>query len=171
MKSLNSSIVVIIFFICGYPQNTLKNNDKTTMQQTELTHKVRSSLEESAKRFQAINHAFLFDVSCDNHVIFQVVHEAYVNPSWSPEDGFGMAIYLVFDLSFSESAADLEEFKTLEIYKDFRAYDWEGMQCYELSFGRDIPKGTSAIITLLEDLYGLYKAESVSIDITDQGSI
>lgn len=139
------------------------------MSDLNLKTKVRQALEETLNRFRPNNHAFLFDLFIDGEVIVQVVHHGYIETIKKSSHGFGMAIYLVFDLSLDRYVADHDEFQTLSIFKDFHSFSQQGIQCYAFDMVEDISKGTELIAAILEDLYGYYKADSIEISVQDQG--
>lgn len=137
----------------------------------DLTKRIEKKLSEAIKKFEPTNNAFLFSVFHNDTCIIQIVHRSYVDILRHPDNSFGFALNLTFDPSFEAEKVYYEKFKQMEVYPDFKPYNFDGIPCYAIDLDKDIEKASKLTADILIKLYEMDEKSKLKLDLLDQGRI
>jgi hypothetical protein len=131
----------------------------------ELQTGLLKTLTTTANRFEKTNHAFLINIIKDNVVMLQIVHGGLIEQVRTAENNFNFS----FNVTFDNEKDNQNKFIALEISKDFKYYEWDGIPCYALNVGNDKKKAEQIAITILTKVYGFDSKDLFEFEIYDQG--
>jgi hypothetical protein len=137
----------------------------------DLTTRIENKLGQALKKFEPTNNAFLFSVFHNDTCIIQIVHRSYVDILRHPDNSFGFALNLTFDPTFETEKKYHEKFKQMEVFADFKPYDWDGIPCYAIDLDKDCEKASELTAKILKDLYGLDEKSKLTLELLDQGRL
>ena len=138
---------------------------------TDLTTRIENKLGQALKKFEPTNNAFLFSVFHNDTCIIQIVHRSYVDILKHADNSFGFALNLTFDPTFETEKAYHEKFKQMEVFADFKQYEWDGIPCYAIDLDKDFEKASKLTAKILTDLYGLDENSKLKLELLDQGRL
>jgi len=138
---------------------------------TDLTKQIEDKLAQALKKFEPTNNAFLFSVFNNDTCIIQIVHRSYVDILIHTDNSFGFALNLTFDPTFETEKVNHERFKKMDVYTDFKSYDWDGIPCYAIDLDKDLKKASKLTAEILKNLYGLDEKSKLKLELIDQGRI
>ena len=136
-------------------------------QMVELQTGLRNTLTATADRFEKSNNTFLINLIKDNVVVLQIVHGGLIEQVRTKENPFNFS----FNVTFDNEKDNQKKFTALEISKDFKYYEWDGIPCYALNVGNDKKKAEEIAITILSKVYGFDSKEMFEFEIYDQGKM
>ena len=134
-------------------------------QTVELQTGLINPLTTTANRFEKSNNAFLINIIKDNVVILQIVHGGLIEQARTEENTFNFS----FNVTFDNEKDNQNKFTALEISKDFKYYEWDGIPCYALNVGNNKKKTESIALTILTKVYGFKEKDLFEFEIYDQG--
>ena len=156
----------LIFILCAFPGLSCGSDSST-----DLTERIENKLEQALEKFEPTNNAFLFSIFHTDTCIIQIVHRSYVDILRNPDNSFGFALNLTFDPTSEAEKAYHEKFKHMDVYADFKPYDWEGIPCYAIDLDQDVEKASELTAYILKNLYGLDEKSKLKLELLEQGRI
>nr|WP_299387544.1 hypothetical protein [Allomuricauda sp.] len=154
MKKILVSILAVFGITVGVKAQT-----------EELQTGVLNTLTTTANRFEKSNNAFLINIIKDNTVVLQIVHGGLIEQVRTEENAFNFS----FNVTFDNQKDNQNKFTALEISKNFKYYEWDGIPCYALNVGNDKKKTEAIAITILTEVYGFDPKDMFEFEIYDQG--
>ncbi len=136
-------------------------------QTEELKTGLIKTITVTAEKFEKSNNAFLINVIKDNVVVLQMIHGGLIEQVRTNENSFNFS----FNVTFDNEKENQNKFTSLEISKDFKYYEWDGIPCYALNVGNDKKKAEKIAITILNKVYGFDSKEMFEFEIYDQGKM
>jgi len=137
----------------------------------DLTTRIENKLGHALKKFAPTNNAFIFSVFHNDICIIQIVHRSYVDILRHADNSFGFALNLTFDPMFETEKTYHEKFKKMEVFADFKPYDWEGIHSYAIDLDKDINKTAKIAVEILKDLYDLDEKNKFILELINQGQM
>jgi hypothetical protein len=134
-------------------------------QTEELQKGLIKTLTTTANRFEETNNAFLINIIKDNVVILQIVHGGLIEQVRTDENKFNFS----FNVTFDNEIDNQDKFTALEISKEFKHYEWDGIPCYALNVGNDKRKAEEIAILILTEVYGFDLKDLFEFEVYDQG--
>lgn len=156
MKKILLSILAIFGITLGVKAQT-----------EELQTGLMKTLAVTSERFEKSNNAFLINIIKDNVVLLQIIHGGLIEQVRTKENSFNFS----FNLTFDNEKENQNKFIALEISKDFKYYEWDGIPCYALNVGNDKKKAEKTAITILNKVHGFDSKEMFEFEIYDQGKM
>lgn len=150
MKKILLSILTILTM-------TLNGKAQTKELQTGLIQ----TLATTAERFEQSNSPYLIDVIKDNVVVLQILHGGLIEQLEGGENSFNFSLNLTFD----GEKENQDKFTALNISKEFKYYEWDGIPCYALNIGNDQKKAEKITLIVLEQVYGFNLKDQFAFEI------
>jgi hypothetical protein len=139
----------------------------------ESFNDIRAALDYSVDHLTDKGHSFIITIRgsaeafADHACTMQVVDQNRV----FNDGNFGLALHLPFDLK-AGCHGSLARFKEMQENASFSDVNYEdGIECYALAFGTDVPAALRMISIVLIKVYGYTVGDSFECKVYDEGAV
>ena len=137
-----------------------KKNSRTFNLETLIDY-----LKEFGSEFREGNKFFVIDLNKGFYVDLQIIHPSLIEiPDRKNVKEFGFTIHLPFDLSEEEAKKELEKFKKMEYFGEFKYAANNGIEDYVYDSGEDYKILEQMLRKVLVDLKGYEKEDEIMIE-------
>ena len=137
-----------------------KKNSRTFNLETLIDY-----LKEFGSEFREGNKFFVIDLNKGFYVDLQIIHPSLIEiPDRKNVKEFGFTIHLPFDLSEEEAKKELEKFKKMEYFGEFKYAANNGIEDYVYDSVEDYKILEQMLRKVLVDLKGYEKEDEIMIE-------